>query len=101
MGVLEAVFWGGAIIILYSYIGYPALLLLLNRLIPANGPLAGNSRLPMVSLVIAAYNEEKVIGDKIKNSLEIDYPEGSFEVVIASDGSTARTNTIVSEWATR
>ncbi len=98
---LEAVFWSGVIVILYSYIGYPALLLLLNRLIPADKPLAENSRLPKVSLVIAAYNEEKVIGDKIKNSLEIDYPEGSFEVVIASDGSTDGTNKIVREWAAR
>lgn len=98
---MELVFWAGAIIILYSYLGYPALLLLLNRLVPAAGPFADNSRLPTVSLVIAAYNEEKVIGDKIKNSLEIDYPEESFEIVIASDGSTDKTNSIVGEWARR
>ncbi|MBI5469362.1 MAG: glycosyltransferase family 2 protein [Deltaproteobacteria bacterium] len=96
---LEAAFWSGVIVILYSYIGYPALLLLLNRLIPADKPLAENSRLPKVSLVIAAYNEEKVIDDKIRNSLEIDYPEGLFEVWVASDGSDDGTNGIVRKWA--
>ncbi len=101
MGVWIILFWAGLAVIVYSYLGYPALLLLLNRLAPKVSLADGNSELPMVSLVIAAYNEEKVINDKIKNSLEIDYPEGLFEVIVASDGSNDGTNRIVDAWAER
>lgn len=52
-----------------------------------------------VSLIIAAYNEEKVIEDKIKNSLELDYPTERFEIIVASDGSTDRTDEIVKEYS--
>ena len=51
-------------------------------------------KLPSVSLVIPAHNEEDVIARKIKNSKSIDYP--NLEIIVASDGSTDRTNEIVS-----
>jgi len=46
-------------------------------------------------LLIAAYNEEAEIGGRIENALELDYPADKFEIIIASDGSTDRTNDIV------
>ncbi len=47
---------------------------------------------PSVSLIIAAHNEEEVIEQKIKNSLELNYP--NLEIIIADDGSTDNTNKI-------
>ena len=47
---------------------------------------------PAVSIIISAYNEEEVIEEKLKNTLELDYPPGKLEIVVASDGSTDRTN---------
>jgi cellulose synthase/poly-beta-1,6-N-acetylglucosamine synthase-like glycosyltransferase len=47
---------------------------------------------PAVSIIISAYNEEGVIEEKMKNSLQLDYPPGKLEIVVASDGSTDRTN---------
>lgn len=52
---------------------------------------------PTVSLIIAAYNEERIIKDKIKNCLELDYPKDKLEIIVASDGSTDKTNDIVEE----
>lgn len=55
--------------------------------------------LPSVSLLISAYNEEKVIGDKIENSLSLDYPKELLEIVVISDSSTDRTEEIVKQYS--
>ena len=49
----------------------------------------------MVSVVIAAYNEEAVIGTRLENLLRADYPPDRLEILIGSDGSTDRTNEIL------
>lgn len=48
-----------------------------------------------VTIIIAAYNEEKIIADKIENSLQLDYPQERIEIIVASDGSTDGTDDIV------
>jgi cellulose synthase/poly-beta-1,6-N-acetylglucosamine synthase-like glycosyltransferase len=50
---------------------------------------------PQVSMIIAAYNEDEVIGHKLDNILSLDYPQDRLEVLIASDGSDDDTNAIV------
>ena len=57
--------------------------------------------MPVVSLLIAAHNEEADIEARILNALALIYPEGKLEVAIASDGSTDRTNDIVRRYAGR
>lgn len=54
--------------------------------------------LPSVSMIIAAYNEEKVIGRKIENSLSLNYPKDKLEIIVMSDCSTDRTNEIVKNY---
>lgn len=54
---------------------------------------------PKVSLIISAYNEEEVIGRKISNSLELDYPRSNFEIIVASDASTDKTTKIVESFS--
>lgn len=53
---------------------------------------------PFVSLIIAAYNEEKVIEKKIYNSLNLDYPSESIEIIVVSDGSNDKTPIIVEKF---
>ncbi len=57
--------------------------------------------LPPVTFITAAYNEESVIEEKLLNTLEIDYPSESFEIIVASDCSTDGTDEIVSRYASR
>lgn len=52
-----------------------------------------------MSLLIAAYNEEKVIRKKLENALSLNYPKEKLEVVVVSDASTDRTNEIVLSYA--
>ncbi len=49
---------------------------------------------PKVTVVIPAFNEELVLRRKIENALAIDYPKDRLEILVASDGSTDRTETL-------
>jgi cellulose synthase/poly-beta-1,6-N-acetylglucosamine synthase-like glycosyltransferase len=89
-------------LILYAYIGYPILVWLLARWFGRDETptlLADDDVVPPVSLLIVAHNEEAEIEKRILNALNLDYPVGKIEIVIASDGSTDRTNQIVRKYA--
>lgn len=102
--MVEWVFWGAGLLLLHTYVLYPLLLKVGNRLLPsryARPPAAlapgdgGKGELPRVTLVVAAHNEEAVIARKLENSLALDYPPELLEIVIGSDGSTDRTDALV------
>ncbi|MEA1927262.1 MAG: glycosyltransferase family 2 protein [Candidatus Auribacterota bacterium] len=81
--------------ILYTYLGYPLILLLLGITRKAIPPPAPGTELPSLSLLIPVYNEETVIVKKLDNALALDYPRKKLEIVVASDGSTDRTVELV------
>jgi len=56
---------------------------------------------PEVSLVICAYNEEKIIADKIENTLQIDYPRGKFETILFDNGSEDKTFEVATSFKER
>ena len=93
----KVIYWTAIATIFYVYLGYPLVLLLLS--IYYRKPVKTEEVMPDVTLLICAYNEEEIIEDKIKNSLDIDYPEEKLKIAIASDGSTDRTNDIVKKYA--
>src|SRR5262249_19721523 len=49
---------------------------------------------PSVALLICAYNEEAIIAEKLKNSLDLDYPADRLQILVASDNSSDRTDEI-------
>jgi cellulose synthase/poly-beta-1,6-N-acetylglucosamine synthase-like glycosyltransferase len=95
----QAIFFISAALLLYNYLVYPAVIILLawrHPGEPATGQNAVDSgSLPSVTLIIAAYNEERVIETKIRNSLETDYPRERLHILVVSDGSTDSTPQIV------
>jgi len=96
MLMLELVFWGGLGCLLYTYLGYPVALFLIARLSPVRPRESFLGTPPRVTMVIAAYNEAKVIAGKIENCLGLDYPAEKLDFVVASDGSSDGTDEIVS-----
>jgi cellulose synthase/poly-beta-1,6-N-acetylglucosamine synthase-like glycosyltransferase len=96
---IEIAFFCCAAIVAYAYVGYPILLSILSPLLGRPAAKAGIT--PRVSLIVAAYNEEKDIGAKIENALGLDYPPDRLEIIIASDCSTDRTCDIVREFGDR
>jgi len=55
--------------------------------------------LPSISLLIAAYNEETEIEDRLRNALATDYPSERLEIAVGSDGSTDATAQLVRRYA--
>ena len=95
------IFWCSSIFIVYAYIGYPILLFLLQPLLRKRNLQGCNVNLPKVSILISAYNEEENISQKIHNTLELTYPTDLLEIIVISDGSTDRTDSIVESFANR
>jgi cellulose synthase/poly-beta-1,6-N-acetylglucosamine synthase-like glycosyltransferase len=100
-----ALFWVCVALVIYAYVGYPVVVWALARLFGGRTRAAGHPEpqspadLPFVSLLIAAYNEEAVIGDRLRNGLAMDYPRDRFEIVVGSDGSSDATCDIVRGFA--
>ncbi|HLX12926.1 MAG TPA: glycosyltransferase, partial [Bacteroidota bacterium] len=80
--------------ILYTYAVYPVILLVLHSVSPRRTVPDGSKDLS-VSIVIAAYNEEAVLRNKIDNLLRLQLDRGRSEILIGSDGSTDGTNEIL------
>jgi glycosyltransferase involved in cell wall biosynthesis len=93
---MKLLFWFALGWLAYVYVGYPLLLALLAALrkAPDLRPAAAGEELP-VTLVVSAYNEERVIREKLDNALALDYPAGQFEVMVVSDACSDRTDEIV------
>lgn len=95
--VLEIVFWLGLALVFYAYLGYGLVLwafVRAKRLFNSkNLPLT--TALPEVTFVVCAYNEEDWIGQKIENSLALDYPRHLVQFCFVTDGSDDRTAELV------
>lgn len=94
--MIEFIFWFLIILIFYTYAGYPLLLHFMVKFLKKE--FKKQEIYPFVSLIIAAYNEEKSIEAKIKNSIDLDYPKDKLEIIVASDCSTDKTNEIVQKF---
>jgi len=90
--VAETLFWLSLASIFYAYFGYPIVLWTLGRL--WSRPVQRAPIRPSVSLIITAHNEEQTIRQKLENTLALEYPREHFEVIVASDGSTDKTEEI-------
>jgi cellulose synthase/poly-beta-1,6-N-acetylglucosamine synthase-like glycosyltransferase len=82
------------ILLFYSYLVFPLILVVFRPIL--SKPWDQKNVEPFVSIVVSAYNEEDVIREKIENALSLDYPADLLEILVSSDGSTDRTNEIVS-----
>ena len=103
-------FWLCVSGIIYTYFGYPVILAaaasLRQRFAPRPGRQLGSRGgsetrpyEPPVTLLIAAYNEEMLIAEKLRNSLELEYPRSKLQILVAADGSADATSSIVLSFA--
>jgi cellulose synthase/poly-beta-1,6-N-acetylglucosamine synthase-like glycosyltransferase len=91
MTALEVVFWTAAGLVVYSHLGYPAVLWVLARGRPSSRERTPATPRPLVSLIVAAHDEERGIVRFLRSALELSYPRERLEVIVVSDGSTDRT----------
>lgn len=96
--ILHILFWASFSALLHTYLLYPALLRWWLRALPAYEP--GNvEHWPFVSVLMAVYNEEAVIEEKLDSLSALDYPPDRLRIYIGSDASTDRTNALIAERA--
>ena len=94
--IWEIIFWLSVGAILQSYVFYPLIINILSRFRKDNEVIfVERENLPFVSVIMAVYNEAKVINEKLRSIFNTGYPEEKIELIVGSDGSTDRTNEIL------
>ncbi|MCU0613233.1 MAG: glycosyltransferase family 2 protein [Candidatus Eisenbacteria bacterium] len=97
---METLLLVSVLLTVYAYAGYPVCITVIGWL--RNKRVMKDARFePAVAFVIPAHNEERVIREKIENTLSLDYPLDKLSVVVVSDASTDCTDAIVREYAPR
>jgi len=95
----EIVFWLALGALFYTYVGYPLLLVVLSAL--RGRPVRRVAYTPTVTVIIAAYNEERDLAAKLENTLALDYPKSHLQIIVTSDCSQDRTDEIALSFASR
>jgi cellulose synthase/poly-beta-1,6-N-acetylglucosamine synthase-like glycosyltransferase len=95
----RALFWGSLGALAWTHVGYPLVAAGLARRRPK--PVRKRDETPRVTVIVAAHDEETVIGRRVENLLSLDYPAELVDVVVASDASSDETDRIVEGIAAR
>jgi cellulose synthase/poly-beta-1,6-N-acetylglucosamine synthase-like glycosyltransferase len=96
--IAAIIFWISVAAIFHSYVLFPAILALLSLRTQKKSP-EPDAELPKVSILMAAYNEEAVIREKINSVTSGLYPADRLEILVGSDASSDATNDILKELA--
>ncbi|QRQ99583.1 glycosyltransferase family 2 protein [Dyadobacter sandarakinus] len=99
---MEPIFWLSIFIVFYTFLGYGILLyilVLIRRAVKGRRVPPGlDQDFPTLTLVIAAYNEESIIEEKIRDTLQLSYPQGKLSILFVTDGSSDRTPDIIARY---
>lgn len=93
------IFWLSFGLMVYVYVGYPALLWLVSIFVRYREPSPSTDL--TLTLLITAHNEAANIESKLLNSLQLDYPAEKLQILVVSDGSTDATDSIVERYRNR
>jgi|SRR5690348_15320177 len=85
------------LLMIYVLAGYPLLLRWMAQ--HRARPVARRPLEPTVSLIIVVYNGERFLEGKLQSVLALEYPADKLEIIVASDGSTDRTEEIAESFA--
>jgi biofilm PGA synthesis N-glycosyltransferase PgaC len=101
---MEILFWLSLFIVFYTFLGYGIVLYVMMRIrmaIKGRRIVPGmDQEFPSLTLIIAAYNEEKIIEEKIRNTLALNYPAEKLNLLFVTDGSSDSTPDIIRKYPT-
>ncbi|MFW6015828.1 MAG: glycosyltransferase family 2 protein [bacterium] len=96
---MKILFWLSLVLILHTFIIYPLSLMVVEKFYKQRDNITlRNNYIPNVSFIIAAHNEEKVIKNKLENTLKLNYSPHNLEIIVASDNSNDNTNKIIKKF---
>lgn len=101
MILAKVIFGIATFVIFWANIGYPASILLLDKVLKKKKLPKNLEYEPSVTIMIVAHNEEKVIEEKLENVINLNYPKEKLEILVSSDNSTDQTNCIVNNFINR
>lgn len=99
--IMKVVFWLSLVIVFYSYVFYGIViwtLIIIRNFINSRKRITFAPSFPRVTLLVAVYNEEAFIRQKIENTLQLDYPAEKLDILFVTDGSTDGTNAIIGKY---
>lgn len=99
MTVAYLVFLASVGAVIYVWVVYPILVAILASLVRRKHGPANEVDSPFVSIIVPVHNEEQKIASKLRDCLDLLYPHDRFEIIVASDGSTDKTEEIVHRFA--
>ncbi len=92
-------FFLSCLLLFYTVVGYPLLIWLRSVFAPL--PVVAEEIMPPISVILCIRNEARIIGERIVNLLEMDYPRQLLEIIVVSDGSTDGGDKIVESFVDR
>ena len=95
---MKLTFWISLFLIFYTYLGYGIVLFFMikvKRIFKGKPVTPDYSHLPSLTVIVAAYNEQDFIEQKIQNTLLLDYPKDRIQYIFVTDGSSDDTPLIV------
>jgi cellulose synthase/poly-beta-1,6-N-acetylglucosamine synthase-like glycosyltransferase len=102
MTILEILFWASLAATAYAYLVYPIVLGFLSRCLGGNRIARdfpdSRESWPVVSLVITAYKDERVILERLESAFRLDYPSDRLEVIVGCDGNEDLTGALASSF---
>jgi len=99
--ILKLVFWSALALLVYTFVGYGIILYIMvriKRIFKGKPELITDipdDRLPEVTFIVPAYNEEDWIEDKIDNTVAFEYPKDKIRFFFVTDGCSDRTPEII------
>ncbi|AYL95860.1 glycosyltransferase family 2 protein [Mucilaginibacter celer] len=90
-------------IVFYTFAGYGIFLYIIikiKRAVKGRKPAVDENAdlLPTCTLIVAAYNEEYYMEQKIQNTLALNYPEGKLKLLFVTDGSSDKTPEVIARY---
>ncbi len=95
------IFWICIFLIVYTFAGYGLLLYIvirIKRLLVKSKPEIDNFAPPSLTIMVAAYNEEDIIREKINNTIQLNYPAELLQLIFITDGSSDGTADIIKQY---
>ncbi len=91
-------FWTCFFLLFYTYFLFPVFVILFSKNKSLNSEVFKNlGECPSVSILIAAYNEQAVIEEKIQSIIDSNFPHNKLEIIVGSDCSSDNTNQIIEQ----
>jgi biofilm PGA synthesis N-glycosyltransferase PgaC len=89
---MELLFWISLFLVFYTFLGYGIFLYVLvriRRVLKGKRVAPGlDVSFPTLTLVVAAFNEESLMEQKISNTLALNYPLEKLQLLFVTDGSS-------------